>query len=57
MWSFGEHEATTSPSSSCSWMSVTISVCVASEHVNIAVRATITPGSPSTLAITRSTST
>ncbi len=55
--SFGEHEATTSPSSSSCRMSSMISCCVESEQVNIARRATTTPGSFSTAAITRSTST
>ncbi len=55
--SFGEQEATTSPSSSLPSMSAMISDCVASEHVNIVWRATSTPGSDSTAAITRSTST
>ena len=57
VWSFGEHDATTRPSSSCPWMSSMISCCVESEHVNIARRATTTPGSSLTASTTCSTST
>jgi hypothetical protein len=57
VWSLGEQDATTSPSSSFAWMSATISDCVASEQVNIAVFATTT--SPLSLipSMTASTST
>ncbi len=55
--SLGEQEAMTSPSRPCSRASSMISVCVASEQVNIAVLATVTPCSFSTAATTSSTST
>lgn len=57
VWSFGEHEATTSASRPCSSASFTISCWVASEQVNIAERATTTSSSPLISSTTLSTST
>ena len=56
-WSFGEHDATTSPSRCSSSMSRCMSPWPESEQANIICRATTTPGSPWAAATTRSTST